>query len=81
MANLSLYRSLTWKEDPFKDETWRFYYHSLDMVGYLMNAYEKNHNQAYLKKAKWYIQSWMSANPSPISKQVLLGMITVQRIV
>ncbi len=57
--------SLTWKEDPFKDETWRFYYHSLDMVGYLMNAYEKNHNQAYLKKAKWYIQSWMSANPSP----------------
>ena len=57
--------SLTWKEDPYNDRTWCFYFHSLDMVGYLMNAYEKNPSQAYLEKAKWYIESWMAANPSP----------------
>ena len=32
---------LTWKENPYHDTTWVFYFHSLDMVGYLMNAYEK----------------------------------------
>lgn len=57
--------SLTWKEDPYKDVSWRFYFHSLDMVGYLINAYQLNPNQAYLEKAKWYIESWMAANPSP----------------
>ena len=59
---------LTWKEDPYDDKTWTFYFHSLDMVGYLMNAYEKNPKQAYLQKAKWYIASWMVANPSPTNQ-------------
>ena len=30
-----------------------------------MNAYEKSPKQVYLEKAKWYIESWMAANPSP----------------
>ena len=30
-----------------------------------MNAYEKTPSQTYLEKAKWYIESWMAANPSP----------------
>lgn len=57
--------SLTWKENPYHDPSWCFYFHSLDTVGYLMNAYEKNPSQDYLKKAKWYIDSWIKANPSP----------------
>lgn len=56
---------LTWKEDPYKDQTWSFYFHSLDVVSYLLNGYEKKPNNAYLNKAKWYIESWMKANPSP----------------
>jgi hypothetical protein len=55
---------LTWKEDPYHNSTWRFYFHSLDMVSYLTNAYEKDPNEAYLQKAKWYIDSWMKTNPS-----------------
>ena len=47
-----------------------------------MNAYEKNPSQVYLEKAKWYIESWMAANPSPDNQASrMLGMITVQRIV
>ncbi|MBN3553979.1 alginate lyase family protein [Fictibacillus nanhaiensis] len=57
--------SLTWKENPYNDSTWCFYFHSLDMVGYLMNAYELNPSIKYLEKAKWYINSWMLSNPSP----------------
>ena len=56
---------LTWRENPYNDESWVFYLHSLDLVGFLMNAYEKNPSQVYLEKAKWYIESWMAANPSP----------------
>ncbi|GMG72601.1 hypothetical protein ShirakiTB12_10690 [Priestia megaterium] len=56
---------LTWKENPYKDDSWSFYFQSLDMVGYLTNAYEQTHSQKYLEKAKWYIESWMNANPSP----------------
>lgn len=56
---------LTWKENPYKDDSWSFYFQSLDMVGYLTNAYEQTHSQKYLEKAQWYIESWMNANPSP----------------
>lgn len=59
---------LTWKEDPYNDQTWRFYFHSLDVVNYLLNGYEKKPNNEYLTKAKWYIESWMAANPSPKSQ-------------
>ncbi|MGJ7910841.1 alginate lyase family protein [Neobacillus sp. LXY-1] len=59
---------ITWKEDPFNNATWCFYFHSLDMVGYLMNAYELNPKQEYLEKSKWLIESWMKANPSPANQ-------------
>jgi hypothetical protein len=55
---------LTWKENPYNDQTWCFYFQSLDMVGYLMNAYELDPRPEYLEKAKWFIESWMDANPS-----------------
>ncbi|MEH7110440.1 heparinase II/III family protein, partial [Bacillus sp. JJ1764] len=56
---------ITWKENPFNDKTWCFYFHSLDMVGYLMNAYELDPRQEYLEKSKWFLESWISSNPSP----------------
>lgn len=55
---------LSWKENPYKNPTWCFYFHSLDMVGYLMNAYELDPKQGYLERSKWFLESWMEINPS-----------------
>ncbi|MBS4200633.1 heparinase II/III family protein [Bacillus sp. FJAT-49732] len=55
---------VTWKEDPYNDITWCFYLHSLDIVGYLMLAYEINPNKEYLEKAKYFIGSWVKTNPT-----------------
>ena len=54
---------LDWSEDPYDDDTWVFYFHSLRMVSFLMNAYELTSNTTYLEKAQWFIESWMEHNP------------------
>lgn len=58
-------KEITWTENPYNDRTWCFYLHSLDIVGYLMSAYEQKPNDIYLEKAKYFIQSWIANNPSP----------------
>jgi hypothetical protein len=58
---------LDWSEDPYDDETWQFYFHSLRMVSYLMNAYESTSNITYLEKAQWFIGNWMEHNPDPFN--------------
>lgn len=57
-------KNIKWDEDPFNDITWCFYLHSLDIVGYLMNAYETKADNKYLIKSKEFIESWIKANPS-----------------
>lgn len=56
--------NILWDEDPYKDNTWCFYLHSLDIVGYLMNAYELKSKVKYLQKAQEIIESWIKANPT-----------------
>lgn len=56
---------LDWSEDPYDDDTWLFYYHSLRMVSYLLNAYEMTGEINYLKRAKWFVNSWIEHNPNP----------------
>jgi len=56
---------LDWSEDPFNDTTWQFYFHSLRMVSFLINAYESSGNTTYLARAEWFIDSWIEHNPSP----------------
>jgi len=56
---------LKWSENPYEDNTWKFYFHSLRMVSYLMNAYETTGNITYLDKAEWFIDSWIEHNPTP----------------
>lgn len=56
---------LKWTENPYNHRTWQFYFHSLRMVSYLVNAYEVTNNLEYLEKAKWYIESWIAVNPTP----------------
>lgn len=58
------YNKISWDEDPFNDITWCFYLHSLDLIGYLMNAYEVESNNDYLIKSQEIIESWIKANPS-----------------
>lgn len=55
-------KEITWKEDPFNNGTWCFYLHSLDVISYLMNAYEIDANNDYLNKAKEIIESWIDKN-------------------
>jgi hypothetical protein len=57
--------NLTWNEDPYKDKTWKFYLHCLRMVSFLTNGYEMTRDVSYLKKAQWFILSWMEQNPTP----------------
>lgn len=52
-----------WSVNPYDDWTWQFYFHSLRMVSYLINAYELKGDIVYLEKAKWFIQSWDEHNP------------------
>ncbi|WBW96624.1 alginate lyase family protein [Oceanirhabdus sp. W0125-5] len=54
--------NLRWNENPFKDNSWQLYYHSLRMISFLVNAFEINYKLIYLKKAKWFIESWWSIN-------------------
>jgi len=54
---------LDWSEDPYGDWTWQFYFHSLRMVSYLINAYELKGDIVYLQKAQWFIESWDENNP------------------
>lgn len=54
---------LDWTEDPFDDWTWQFYFHSLRMVSYLVDAYELSGDIAYLEKGQWFIESWIEHNP------------------
>ncbi|MBU8651402.1 MULTISPECIES: alginate lyase family protein [Bacillus] len=55
---------ITWEENPYQNVTWCFYLHSLDIVAYLMHAYELDSDLKYLKKAKEIIHSWIVKNPS-----------------
>ncbi|MBT3772621.1 MAG: hypothetical protein HOE92_05670 [Euryarchaeota archaeon] len=57
--------NLDWSEDPYDDETWVFYFHSLRMVSFLVNAYELTNDTVYIEKAQWFIESWMEHNPNP----------------
>jgi hypothetical protein len=47
-----------WNENPYRDETWCFYFQSMDMIGHLANAYEVTSDEKYLHKAQELIQSW-----------------------
>lgn len=51
----------TWNEDPYRNRSWRLYYHGLHGVGHLLNAYELEGDLTYLLKARVLIESWLAA--------------------
>lgn len=54
---------INWSADPFDDITWDFYFHSLWMVNYLLDAYSLTLDDKYLVESKDIILSWNQANP------------------
>ena len=54
---------INWSADPFDDITWDFYFHSLWMVNYLLDAYSLTLDDKYLVEARDIILSWNQANP------------------
>lgn len=56
---------ITWKEDPYKNTTWRLYYQSMNALSYLTNAYEVTKDTKYLSYGFSMIQSFWKVNYSP----------------
>ncbi|MDC3423508.1 heparinase II/III family protein [Aquibacillus sp. 3ASR75-11] len=58
------YDTLDWKMDPYQDDSWQLYFHSLRTVSYLLNAYEESGENKYLNKAKELTRDWIINNPN-----------------
>lgn len=59
---------INWSVDPFNDITWDYYFHSLWMINYLLDAYSLTLNDKYLLESKKIILSWNEANPNKESQ-------------
>lgn len=55
---------ITWDENPYKNETWCFYYQSMDLIGHLNNAFEFTSNEKYIEMSKDLIDKWEKKNIS-----------------
>jgi len=71
-----------WNSDPFENRTWRYWVHSLIMVEYLLNAYERFNDKACLDKALEFLLSWKKYNyPNSISDMAWHDHATAQRLI
>lgn len=52
----------TWKENPFNDRNWRFWFHSLAFLDYLIVAYRELKDIWYLNFIKKLTRSWLENN-------------------
>lgn len=59
---IKIENKIDWNMNPFGDKTWQFYFHSLDFICHLVNAYENSGEEIYLKKSEEFIESWMNTN-------------------
>lgn len=53
---------LNWDENPYNSNSWQFYLHSLEHVGFLATGYEITGNEAFLAKGMEHILSWFEIN-------------------
>ncbi|MGL4522693.1 MAG: heparinase II/III family protein [Bacilli bacterium] len=53
---------IDWSMNPYNNNSWQLYFHSLNMVSYLTAAYEKTGDIQYLERAKFFVESWAAAN-------------------
>lgn len=50
---------IDWEQDPFKNRSWRWRLHCLEIVNRLLNFYKKSNNHDALEKAALIIESWI----------------------
>jgi len=59
-----LNNTINWSANPYQDITWDYYFHSLWMINYLIDAYTLSNQEKYLIEAMEIIISWNDANPN-----------------
>ncbi|MGL4818988.1 MAG: heparinase II/III family protein [Bacilli bacterium] len=53
---------IDWTMNPYNNNSWQAYFHSLNMVSFLAASYEKTGNRALLDKARYFVESWVNNN-------------------
>jgi hypothetical protein len=66
---VTLPADLTWREDPLRDDNWKFQLHSLRFVRLLLDAWRLTADVRYRDRAKFLLLDWLRSNPrsSPAS--------------
>ncbi|MGQ9590183.1 MAG: heparinase II/III domain-containing protein [Planctomycetota bacterium] len=59
---VELPRDLTWREDPFRDVTWRFLLHEMRFILTLVEMGAASGDLRYLARAEEIVLSWIDAN-------------------
>ncbi|MDF2670284.1 MAG: hypothetical protein K0R67_2590 [Paenibacillus sp.] len=71
-----------WVSDPFKERSWRFSVHTLIMLEYLIQGYERFSDRRYLDKAVSIMRGWTSSNcPESASEMAWHDHSTALRLV
>ncbi len=52
----------SWKEDPYKDVNWQFYFHGWHFADCLIGGYLSSKDQWYLNRLKWVVSDWWEDN-------------------
>jgi hypothetical protein len=60
---VSLPAVLTWREDPFHDNNWRFQFHALGYVVTLLERGAETGDGRYVARATELVRSWLASNP------------------
>jgi Heparinase II/III-like protein/Heparinase II/III N-terminus len=55
----------TWRENPYEDISWEFYYQALTWLYIPAYGFETTGDPAYLSQIKNYIFSWIASNKTP----------------
>jgi heparinase II/III-like protein len=53
----------TWREDPLRDNNWKFQFHALRYVRYLVNAWRLTADARYRDRASFLLADWLRDNP------------------
>jgi len=59
---IKLPSDFTWKEDPYKDVNWQFYFHGWYLADCLIDGYSISKDQWYLNRLKWIVSDWWKDN-------------------
>lgn len=59
---IKLPSDFTWKEDPYKDVNWQFFFHSWYFSDCLIDGYSISKDPWYLNRLRWVVSDWWRDN-------------------